>query len=118
MHSNTTYWTSEIISIPVSIFNENNGIKYIYGLYVHSRLKNESGTFCFEDLGEGRKCRILREKNGNVYDIVDTIELPSVRYRIRMIRDFEFLDTIVYSLNSNNLKEKLQEYQTISRNFS
>ncbi|CAJ0901056.1 6354_t:CDS:10 [Entrophospora sp. SA101] len=110
LHSHTTYWAIEI-PIPVTLFNEKKEIIYRYGLCV--RYKDDAKVFN-EELDE---YRILRAKSGNLYDIVGKINLPTRCYFTTMIEDFQFLYIIVESLNSNNLKEKLEEYQLISKNF-
>ncbi|CAG8458228.1 27153_t:CDS:2 [Dentiscutata erythropus] len=121
-HHNSTYWISEPVSIPISAFDE--GIRYRYAVYVPRKTdkKNKELGDLYQESGIKNDFRFLEKiKGGNQFDIVDEIVIDGSRSYIRDfrdIRDFEFIDYIYQSLTSENIKEKILEFQDILNKFS
>ncbi|CAG8448567.1 1498_t:CDS:10 [Acaulospora colombiana] len=108
------HWSSEPISIPIASFEQ--GVKYRYGIYRSSdRRTSKDGDFYFED-GELRNLDI---RGGNQFDIVHEIRVERNVYILKEIesRDHTFLDFLVHSLTSDNVKEVILEFQNLAEKF-
>ncbi|RIB19825.1 hypothetical protein C2G38_2141452 [Gigaspora rosea] len=110
-YHNSTYWISELVSIPISAFDE--GIRYRYAVYVPRKKTKDFDLY--SESGNG--FRFLEIKGGNQFDIVDEITVDGSKCSIRDVRDFEFLEVIYQSLTSENVKEKILELQDILNKF-
>ncbi|CAG8443124.1 10027_t:CDS:10 [Scutellospora calospora] len=118
LHQYTTYWISEPVSIPIAAYEE--GIRYRYAIYVPRKTdkKNKEDTGdLYPEVGIKNDFRFLELKGGNQFDIVDEIVIGGNRASIKEIRDFTFVEVICESLTSDNIKEKITEYQDILNKF-
>ncbi|PKY42427.1 hypothetical protein RhiirA4_397377 [Rhizophagus irregularis] len=106
---NPTYWQSDPVTISLSVFAERAEIQYKYAIHVKSMIYREE-KIIFEGTGPHDN-RTLDVKRNNQFGIWKTSYRIPERFRIVTIRDFAFVDYIFNSIKTNNLKDKVMEYQ-------
>ncbi|GBC05045.1 hypothetical protein RclHR1_00600008 [Rhizophagus clarus] len=104
----TTYWYSEPIKIPVGRFQNSSIVRY---KYVIRKKKNKDMTPYFYEGNDERDDRVLVMYK-NQFDVWmignKNNQIPNVR-----INDYMFLEIIYNSINPNNFKEAILEYDNI-----
>ncbi|CAB4416538.1 unnamed protein product [Rhizophagus irregularis] len=107
--SYTTYWYSEPIKIPIERFQR--AVKYKYAIYKKGGKKNKNtSSFHYEGISD-KDDRVL-EMYKNQFDIW----MKNNRDQQQGISDYMFLETIYNSVNQNNFKEAILEYDKILKN--
>ncbi|CAB5091881.1 unnamed protein product [Rhizophagus irregularis] len=111
----SSYWYSDPISIPANKFDK---VKYRYAFFQRKKNKDakstEEGDLYFED---GQQQRLLTTRTGSQFDIAARFRIKNRQCELRSIREFMFLDIIYDNITSNNLGEKITEYQELLNRF-
>jgi hypothetical protein len=68
-------------------------------------------------LEEDERLRLLDKKTGFQFDIVPSFVIKTQHIELRPLREFVFTNLIFNSITSNNLKDKIMEYQELMINF-
>ncbi|CAI2184234.1 5017_t:CDS:2, partial [Funneliformis geosporum] len=102
-----TYWRSDSVKISVSITTEGYDIQYKYAI---CEKESEKNILEGNSNRENRTLDIMRIDQFGIWK--NTYDLPN-KFRLfpKYIRDFAFVDYIYNSVNVNNLKDKVLEYQ-------
>ncbi|RHZ72296.1 hypothetical protein Glove_243g58 [Diversispora epigaea] len=108
LQANSTLWKSDPVTIPL-----NTHIEYKYATFY----KGWSQYTCtFEGYEGGRADRLMKFQK-NHYDIWQNNRLHIIN-PIKFQNDFRFVDCIYNSINDQNFKEKIMEFQTICSEHS
>ncbi|EXX73467.1 hypothetical protein RirG_060090 [Rhizophagus irregularis DAOM 197198w] len=105
---NRTYWRSSPVIISLS--SVRGEIQYKYAIHTPKPVFRGKEKIEFEGVNYGDN-RILNIKRNDQFDIFKSNhQLPRLSY----IHDFAFVDYIYNSINADNLKAKVMEYQHCS----
>ncbi|RIA83302.1 hypothetical protein C1645_834051 [Glomus cerebriforme] len=104
----TSYWYSDPIVIPIEKF-ENTRVNYKYAVFTGKRRKNKNGPPFLYEGNDQSDDRVLELQCKNQFDIwMKNKNAPTER-----INDYMFLEVIYESINQNNFKDAILEYNYI-----
>jgi hypothetical protein len=107
----TTYWCSEPIRIPIERFQ--NAVKYKYAIFIKKGNKKNKNPQPFQYEGNDEKDDRVLEMCKNQFDIWMKNNKNNQYDRIN---DYMFLEIIYNSVNQNNFKDAILEYDKVLKN--
>ncbi|RIA84473.1 hypothetical protein C1645_742305 [Glomus cerebriforme] len=108
---NSSYWYSDPISIPI---NKIDKVEYRYAFFQKKKNKDSKEGDLYVEDGQRRH---LTTRIGSQFDIAARFLVKNRQCELRSIREFMFLDIIYDSIDSNNLVEKIVEFQELLERF-
>ncbi|CAG8538237.1 13244_t:CDS:1, partial [Acaulospora morrowiae] len=114
--TNSTYWFSD----PVKICIKDHPIYYKYALYLPKKDQslfdilgdNVLGSSTIVMEGNSEPCNRLLSYRGFQYDVWKTNDAKKL-YSPDLNKDYKFVDVVYESVTSENIKEKIMEFQML-----
>ncbi|CAG8434051.1 10722_t:CDS:10 [Ambispora gerdemannii] len=106
---NIDYWISDPIKIPTSYITGDRNIAYKYAIWCNSRFSLLTKEITFEGYGEKDNRELILKED--FYDIWKS----NWDYSLKMLKECYFVKDIYMSLNANNLKDTIIEYQSLRK---